>query len=186
MQQQHAPPGVYGQPQSPPGGYGQQPMQPPQAMAPYGPQGMMPAPPQMSTMASPGNAPGPSKRNAAMTMVLPYGVIFVGSIVGGILARITPILGIVGSLAYLVGLVMIVVSVIKMVNEVKAVTRNSSFAWWPMFIPLYQYYWGLILVPAEVKKAKQSLGVQAPTRGIVVYLFFWLYALAADINDMVR
>jgi hypothetical protein len=28
--------------------------------------------------------------------------------------------------------------------------------------------------------------VQAPTRGIIVYVFFWMYALAADLNDIAR
>jgi hypothetical protein len=69
---------------------------------------------------------------------------------------------------------------------VKSVTRNASFAWWPMFIPFYNYYWAWIMVPAEVTKAKQMMGVQAPTRSIVVYLFLWHFALASDLNDMAR
>jgi hypothetical protein len=41
-----------------------------------------------------------------------------------------------------------------------------------------------VLVPNEVAKAKQMVGAQAPTRNIVLYIFFWLYALAADLNDI--
>jgi len=92
----------------------------------------------------------------------------------------------VGSLASLVGAIIGLLSAYKMVNEVKAVTRNSSFVWWHMLIPIYNYYWLWIVVPAEVKKAKQMLGVQAPPRSIVLYVFLWLFALASDINDMVR
>ena len=62
----------------------------------------------------------------------------------------------------------------------------SSFAWWPLFIPFYNLYFILIMLPAEVTKAKQMAGVQAPARGIVVYFFLWLYALASDLNDIAR
>jgi hypothetical protein len=30
------------------------------------------------------------------------------------------------------------------------------------------------------------LGVQAPVRSIVLYIFLWQFALASDINDMAR
>jgi hypothetical protein len=53
-----------------------------------------------------------------------------------------------------------------------------------MFIPLYQYYWAWIMVPQEVTKAKQMMGVQAPTRNIVLYIFLFPFALASDLNDM--
>jgi hypothetical protein len=47
-------------------------------------------------------------------------------------------------------------------------------------------YWMWVLVPREVAKAKQILGVQQPPRSIVLYIFLWLFALASDINDLVR
>jgi hypothetical protein len=75
---------------------------------------------------------------------------------------------------------------ITMVNELKAVTRNESFAWWPIFIPIYSLIWAWIMVPEEVTRAKQMLGVQQPARSIILYIFLWHYALAADLNDMVR
>jgi len=42
------------------------------------------------------------------------------------------------------------------------------------------------LVQAEVAKAKQAVNAQEPPRGIVVYIFLWLYALAADLNDIAK
>ena len=51
---------------------------------------------------------------------------------------------------------------------------------------MYNYYVMWILVPGEMAKAKQMAGVQQPARGIVVYLFFWLYAFAADLNDIAK
>ena len=110
----------------------------------------------------------------------------------GVLAGVTGVgaLGLVGSLFYLVGFLGAAFfglsSTIKMVNELKSVTKNASFAWWPVLVPFYNYYWLWLMVPAEVKRAKQMMGVQAPPRGIVVYVFLWLYALASDINDMAR
>jgi hypothetical protein len=198
MQQQPygQPPQGYGQPppdpgygqqqqQPPPGAYGQQ----PQGMMPYGQTpGGLPAPaPMMGTLQSAGNSTGPTKRNALMTWLVPWGVMFGGSIVGSILASlITPILGLISTLALLAGAVMLLLSAIKMVNELKTVTRNTAFAWWPIIVPIYQYYWMWILVPAEVAKAKQMMGVQAPARSIVIYVFAWHLALASDLNDMAR
>ena len=92
----------------------------------------------------------------------------------------------VGVEADLVGAVLYLVSAIKMTNELKAVTGNAGFAWWPMFIPVYSIYWMWILVPQEIAKAKQMRGVQSGPRGIIVYIFFFLYAFAADLNDIAK
>ena len=39
---------------------------------------------------------------------------------------------------------------------------------------------------AAWSKAKQMAGVQNPPRGIVVYIFLFLYAFAADLNDIAK
>jgi len=183
-------PPAYGQP-GPAPSYGQQPggYGVPQGMMQYGQgQGVVQPPgPMLGTLQSAGNSPGPSKRNALMTWLVPGLVIFGGSILCSILAAvIAPALGSLSSLFFLAGGIMYLLSAIKMVGELKTVTRNTAFAWWPIVVPLYNYYWLWILVPAEVAKAKQMLGVQAPPRGIVVYVFLWHYALASDLNDMAR
>jgi hypothetical protein len=176
MQQQ------YGQQQP----YGQQ----PQPMAPYGQQpgpGMLGPQGMVGTLQSAGNPTGPTKRNALMTFLLPVIVMVGGSVVCGILASlITPFFALLGNLFVLAGFVMFVLYAIKMVNELKAVTRNNAFAWWPILVPFYNYYWLWFMVPAEVARAKQMAGVQAPPRGIVVYVFLWAFAFASDLNDMAR
>jgi hypothetical protein len=43
-----------------------------------------------------------------------------------------------------------------------------------------------ILIPGQVQKAKQMAGVQQPARGIVFYIFLFLYAFASDLNDLAR
>jgi hypothetical protein len=181
-------------PQPMPGGYGQP--QAPQPMMGYGQApGAIQGPGVMGTLQSAGNATGPTKRNALMTWLLPGIVMFGGIILAtilGVVASATGVgaLGLVGSLFYLVGVfgggIMYLLSAIKMSNELKAVTRNASFAWWPIFVPFYNYYWLWLVVPAEVTKAKQMMGVQQPTRSIVLYIFLWHYALASDLNDMAR
>jgi len=69
---------------------------------------------------------------------------------------------------------------------VKSVTRSDELMWWPLIVPLYQLYFMWMVVPQEVAKAKQLLGVRKPPQNILLYVFLWHYALATDINDMVR
>ena len=184
-------PPQYGQPPQDPA-YGQQPQQAygqaPQGMMPYGQgPGGLPAPgPMMGTLQSAGNSTGPTKRNPLMTWLVPGLVIFGGSILSTILGFVYGPLASLSGLFFLAGMVMYLLSAIKMVNELKTVTRNAAFAWWPIIVPIYNYYWLWMLVPAEVKKAKQMMGIQAPPRSIVLYFFLWHFALASDLNDMAR
>jgi len=138
---------------------------------------------------SAGGAGGrPTVRNPLMTFLIP---ILLMTVMPGIftgIASATDIgaIALLGSLCSLAGAVLSLVSIIKMTNELKAVTGNAGFAWWPIFIPIYSIYWAWILVPQEMAKAKQMRGVQNPPRGIVVYIFLFLYAMAADLNDIAK
>jgi hypothetical protein len=129
---------------------------------------------------------GPTKRNALMTMLMPYGVIVGGNILATILAMIVPSLTFLGSLVSLGGFVWLILLTIPMVNELKSVTQNATLAWWPILVPFYNWYWMWIQIPGEVAKAKQVLGVQTPPRNIVLYIFLFPFALASDLNDMAR
>jgi len=135
----------------------------------------------------------PTVRNPMKILLVPYGL-FAGGIVVSILFTIiamaagSGIIGMLGSLLSLVcfvgGAALMLLALIKMVNEVKSVTRNVAFAWWPIFVPLYNYYWLWIMLPQEVTNAKRTVGLQQPARGIVLYIFIAPYALAADINEI--
>ena len=130
---------------------------------------------------------GPTTRNALMTWLLPFAVAFGGSIIGGVLgAVVSPGLYGLSSLFCLAASIWYLVLTVNMINEVKSVTRNPNFAWWPMLVPFFNIYWALILVPQEVTNAKQLLGVQQPARNVILYFFLFPFALASDINDMVR
>jgi hypothetical protein len=187
------PPPGYPQPgpagYGPPPGYGQPNQGPGQGMAPYGQQPGVQAGALVGTLASSGSK-GPTRRNALMTMLLPFAVIVGGSVVFTILSiAITSMAGVFSALQGLCslgGAGWFVYLTIQMVNELKAVTQNPNLAWWPILVPFYSMYWAWFIIPAEVAKAKQLLGVQQPPRAIVLYIFLWPFALASDINDMVR
>jgi hypothetical protein len=139
----------------------------------------------VGTLSSAGTK-GPTRRNALMTLLLPFGVLVGGSILSTILAMLIPSLYFIGSLVSLGGLVWFVLLTIPMVNELKSVTQNANLAWWPIVVPFYSMYWAWLIIPAEVARAKQILGVQQPPRPLVLYIFLWPFALASDLNDMVR
>jgi predicted transporter len=135
----------------------------------------------------------PQRRNALMTFLLPliiaFGSVIVSIICGFIAANADlPILGILGGalagLGFLVAGVIALISMIRMLGELNSVTRSNAVAWWMLFIPIFNIYVTLILIPNEVTKAKQMLGVREPTRNLLVYWFLGLYALAADLNDI--
>ena len=98
---------------------------------------------------------------------------FAGAILNGVLSLLSPALGILGALVTLAELVWSLVLAIVMANELKSVTRSETFVWWPLFVPIYNWYWALISVPREVASAKQRSGVQRPPRSIVLYFCFY-------------
>ncbi len=140
----------------------------------------------LGTLSSSGSS-GPTRRNALMTLLMPFAVIIGGSILCTVLSMlISPVFGIVNLLFTFGGLAWFILLTIPMVNELKSVTQNQNLAWWPILVPFYNYYWMWLVIPQEVAKAKQMLGVQQPARPIVLYIFLWPFALASDLNDMVR
>ena len=195
----------YGQPQAPQG-YG------PPGAAPYGaPQpgypmqmqpGMAPnpyaAPQGFGAPGAMGLQPGaarPLVRNAVMTMLLPAIVAIGGLMLGGALLAVgaaaqSGVIALLGSILYTIGAlgggVLGFISAFKMLGELNRVTNSGVVQWWMLLIPFYGYFVAWIVLPAEVAKAKQMVNAQQPPRGIVVYIFFWLYALAADLNDVAK
>jgi hypothetical protein len=137
----------------------------------------------------------PMVRNALMTMLLPA-IISVGGIIAGVVVMViggvveSAIVALLGTLIYLLGAlagsVIGLISAIKMIGELNGVTRSGTVQWWMLLIPFYGIFVAWIVLPAEVAKAKQMVNAQQPPRGIVVYIFFWLYALAADLNDIAK
>ena len=145
-----------------------------------------------------GISPGtlkPTIRNPIMTLLLPLILIF-GSIIVSVVASIvgatmeSAALALAGSaisgLGFLAGSIFAFISIVKMMGELKSVTKSEALAWWGLLIPLYSIYIVLVVVPAEMTKAKQAYRVQEPTRNVVLYWLLGLYAFAADLNDLAR
>ncbi len=153
-------------------------------MVPYG-QGQ--GGPLVGTLKSDSGMPAaPMRRNALFTLLLPLAVMFGGCIVSAVLAVMSPALGSLSALFVLGGWVWYLLLAAQMIRELKSVTRSVELAWWPLIVPIYQLYFMWLVVPQEVTKAKQMLGLRQPPQPIVFYIFLWPFALATDLNDMVR
>jgi hypothetical protein len=127
----------------------------------------------------------PKKRNAGMLQAIPYACWYVFPVIFGIIASVTEIgvISALGGLTNLVGIILWFVFLIKMSGELKNITQNQQYAAWMILIPIYG---PAILAQQEMTRAKQARGIQRPARGLVVYLFLPIYALAADLNDFVQ
>jgi hypothetical protein len=137
----------------------------------------------------------PTIRNPIMTLLLPvilYFAAVIVAVVGGFVAAaaesaiIASIASGVAGLLMLFTLVITFIAIFRMLGELNSVTKTNNVQWWMLLIPFYNCYVMWILVPEEVARAKQMAGVQTPTRHIVLYIFLWLYALPADLNDIAK
>jgi hypothetical protein len=116
-------------------------------------------------------------------LLISWGIAVGLNIVGSVLVGATGvgILGMVFQLAALAGYGFIVMG---MANELKSFTNSSDLPTWMALVPLLQLYFFVAKLPAEVAKAKQMAGVQAPARSAVLYFFLPAFALPADLNDI--
>jgi hypothetical protein len=130
---------------------------------------------------------GPVRRNALLTLLLPVAVIFGGLILSTLLTfLVSPGVGSLGGLFVLGGAVWSLLLSIQMVRELRSITRSDQLAWWGLIVPGYNVYFAWFIVPQEVAKAKQMLGARQPPQPVVLYIFLWPFALASDLNDLVR
>src|ERR1700722_19582392 len=126
---------------------------------------------------------------------MPIILVFGGQILSGILGFLfvsvldmpsLSFLALLGSLVAFAGVIIGFISAVRMIGELNGVTKSGAVAWWMLLVPIYSYYVMWILIPGEMTKAKQMVGVQQPARGFVVYFFLFLYAFAADLNDIAK
>jgi hypothetical protein len=121
-----------------------------------------------------------TRRNALTTWLIPTVFFILAPPLGGLLG--TTMFRFAPNAAILAGVLLTFASAGAMVREINA-AAGSDLKAWHLLIPVYGLYWMAVLVPAQVAVAKQRAG-KPPPRGLVVYLFLFLYALAADINDL--
>jgi hypothetical protein len=154
-------------------------------MAPYG----QPPGPMVGTMKSPGTSPtAPTRRNPLVTLLMPFAVILGGMFLSALVGlALSPGLGwLFGLLFVLAGSAWYVLLGVQMVGELRSVTRSEELVWWPLVVPFYQLYFLAFVVPAQVVRAKEILGVRSPAQHVLLYVFFWPFALASDLNDMAK
>jgi hypothetical protein len=123
-----------------------------------------------------------------MTFLVPFGIIMLGNILTRVLLAILPVslyaVANLGQLVALVGSILFVYIWFQLANELKSVTKNAAFNWWPILIPIYNIIYLFTMVPPEVAKAKQMVGATQPPRPPILYFFLPHFALASDLNDI--
>lgn len=189
--------GGYGAPAGGQPGYAPPPQQQGYGQQDFGQQANLAVNDMQAAFANPGAIGQPGKasvRNAMRLQITIYALMFGGPVVMGILggilgAIIDPSVGALlsslGGLVYLAGAIYAFITIIKLHGELQSVAPGL-FPWWHLLIPYYNIYLMWIVVPREVGKAKQAVGSREPARSIVHYIFFFVYALAADITDIAR
>jgi len=122
----------------------------------------------------------PSRRNPLATLLLPTLLILaappLGNFLGQTMFRLAP------TIALGMGVLLMFFSLQRMAAELNSVT-GGKLVGWHFFIPFYGFYWAFAILPKEMAVAKQKAGKPAACSP-VVYLFFCLYAFAADLNDL--
>lgn len=122
----------------------------------------------------------PTRRNPLTTWLIPTVFFLLAPPLGGLLG--TTMFRFAPNAAILAGALLTFISAGAMIREVNA-AAGSDLKAWHLLIPVYGLYWAVVLVRQQVAVAKQKAGKGEP-RGTVLYLFLFLYALAADLNDL--
>jgi hypothetical protein len=79
-------------------------------------------------------------------------------------------------------LLLAVFEIKAMTAELNSLGGDRALKWWGSIIPLYNCYWAAALVPAAMRRTKESAGKPEP-RSTALYLFVLLYAFASDLNE---
>jgi len=132
------------------------------------------------TTADPTAARKPKRRNPLVTWLIPTLLFLLMFPAGNFLGQtsFSFLISIPQSLATL----FVLFTTFAMVYELNPLAETPLKAW-HVIIPFYNLYWMAVLVPRQMAVAKQKAG-KGPPRGAVVYLFLFLYAFAADLNDL--
>ena len=137
-----------------------------------------------------GGGSRPTQRNVLMT----FGVSMAGFVIAiliSIVIIIIPnlndslvgIFRLISALFSLGGYVVYCLIVQSMVGELQGVTGDTSYPKWAVFVPIYNLIILFTKVLPGMQQAKQRAGAP-PARSGVAYFFFWVYAMASDLNDL--
>jgi hypothetical protein len=121
----------------------------------------------------------PTRRNPIVTIAVPV----LPAVAAEILDRVLELPMAVFVSAIVAGGLLGLFMLARMVRELRSVTGNHAFAWWPVLVPIYQMYWTAVVLQAEVAKAKAMRGAPE-ARDSFVYLCLFVWALVEDLNDL--
>jgi hypothetical protein len=125
----------------------------------------------------------PKQRNAILTCVAPM----LPAVFVEVLAASTGLAMFDHALPWAIfaGVLLALFMLAAMTRELRSITGNQGFSWWPVLIPLYNIYWTAVVLQAEVAKAK-AMRAAPEARDSFVYLCCFWWALAEDLNDLAK
>lgn len=135
-----------------------------------------------AAMGGPAGPTGISVRNPLMVFGLSYGLIILANILTPILASISMVLTLVGSLLSLAGVVMMFVFLWKMAGELEAFVQSPDFAKWNIIVPI----WGALQLHKVVGMGYQKAGVREGQSHVALYVFFPTYFVPKDMNNIAQ
>ncbi len=122
----------------------------------------------------------PTKRNAFVTWLIPTLLFMLVFPAGNFLGQTS--VSFLVSLPQSLSIIFVLFTTFAMVRELNPLAETPLKPW-HLAIPLYNLYWMAVLVPQQMAVAKQKAG-KPPPRSAIVYLLFFVYAFAADLNDL--
>ena len=134
-----------------------------------------------------GGGPGPQKRNPVMTILVPYGLWFIGPTLFGIIAGIVGVgaIALLGNLCALAGMVLHGLIMHKMLGELKSVTGDTEIAPWMMWLPGLSAIFGFLKVQPLMERTRQGRGL-GPSKPNWMYLLLPPFAFSSDLNDLAQ
>ena len=133
-----------------------------------------------------GGGPGPQKRNPIVTLLIPWGIMFISGFVFSLLAGLTGVVALayLGNLGQLAGLVISGLFLNKMLGELKSVTGDTEITPIMMWIPGLNNIMAFLKVHPLMERARQQRGLQTPAKPNWMYLILPLFAFSSDLNDL--
>jgi hypothetical protein len=127
---------------------------------------------------------GIQKRNPTVMLAIGWGAPYVGGpVLGTILASITGF-GLFATILWLAGSIVAGHLLKKMVEELKALTNDTSVNPVLMYVPGLNQIFCFLHVHGIMERARAQRGLRSPAKAKWMYLILPWYALAADLNDL--
>lgn len=130
----------------------------------------------------------PRARSAFLAGFLPLIVAFFGSNAVNVVTAVLELyqLYMLGSLIQLACVIWYAGNAMRELEELQIATNNPTFLRWPTLIPIFGSIYWLTAVPAELRRARELHGLPPAGQNPFLYLFFPVFALQRDLNELTR